>query len=99
MIETETEATAASRELETRAADERKGKVVFLERLADIARKEWYRNLGFSSLFLYSRERLKLSKASAFRRKTAAELIVEFPVVLDYLRDERICLTTLCELK
>ncbi len=59
----------------------------------------FHRELGYESLFLYCRERLGLSKASAFRRTTVAKLIVEFPTVLDYLRDGRVCLTTVCELR
>jgi hypothetical protein len=38
-----------------------------------------------------------MTKASAFRRTTAARLLARFPVVADYLADGRLNLTTLVE--
>jgi 5-methylcytosine-specific restriction endonuclease McrA len=54
---------------------------------------------GFPSLFSYCTEVLRYSKASAYRRTTAARLLARFPVVGDYLADGRLNLTNLVELR
>jgi 5-methylcytosine-specific restriction endonuclease McrA len=54
---------------------------------------------GHPSLFSYCTEVLRYSKASAYRRTTAARLLARFPVVGDYLADGRLNLTNLVELR
>jgi hypothetical protein len=55
--------------------------------------------LGFSSLFSFCTDRLGLTKASAFRRTTAARLLARLPIIAEYLADGRLNLTTLVELR
>jgi hypothetical protein len=71
----------------------------FLRHLGEMDRRRLCLELGHSSLFAYLTEHLRLSKASAFRRATAARLLARFPAVADLLADGRLCLTTLCLLK
>lgn len=73
--------------------------VEFLEYLAELDRRRLYLELGFSSTFAYLTEHLGYTGSAAFRRMTAARLATSFPVVLDYLGDGRLCLTTLVELR
>jgi hypothetical protein len=51
-----------------------------------------------ASLFTFLTQRLGLSKAAAFFRMKAAELIRRHPDVIEPLRDGRLCLTTLASL-
>jgi hypothetical protein len=50
-------------------------------------------------LFVYCTEQLKLANACAFLRTTAARLIRKYPAVGDYLRDGRMCLSTVVALR
>jgi hypothetical protein len=71
----------------------------FLVYLAELDRRELHLELGFPSLFAYCTEHLRFSKASTFRRTTAARLVRSFPEIIGYLRSGQLCLTTLCELR
>ena len=73
--------------------------VEFLAYLAEIDRRQLYLELGFSSTFAFLVDHLGYTKSAAFRRTTAARLAARFPVVLAYLGDGRLCLTTLVELR
>jgi 5-methylcytosine-specific restriction endonuclease McrA len=73
--------------------------VEFLRYLCELDRRRAVVALGYSSLFSFCTEFLGLTKASAFRRTTAARLLARFPVVADYLADGRLNLTTLVELR
>src|SRR4030095_9866731 len=73
--------------------------VEFLVYLAELDRRRLYLELGFSSLFAFCLEHLGLTRASTFRRTTAARLLQRFPVLAEYLADGRLCLTTLVELR
>jgi 5-methylcytosine-specific restriction endonuclease McrA len=73
--------------------------VELLGLLAELDRRRTVLALGFSSLFSFCTDRLGLTKASAFRRTTAARLLARFPVVAEYLADGRLNLTTLVELR
>ncbi len=79
--------------------EERVTLVTFLRHLAELERRRLHLALGYSSSFVYCTEHLRLSKASAFRRTTAARLLSRFPEVAAYLLDGRLGLTTLCLLK
>ncbi len=70
----------------------------FLLALAEFDRKRGWRELGYASLFPFLHRELRLSKAAAFFRKTAAELVQRFPDVLEPIRDGRLCLTSVVEL-
>ena len=81
------------------AARERSLVADFLVHLAELERRELHLELGYSSLFSYCTQHLRLSKAAAYRRTTAAGLIRRFPEIISYLRSGHLCLTTLCELR
>ena len=71
--------------------------VEFLHTLAEVDRRSVHLDLLFPSLFAFLREYLGCSKASAFRRSTAARLLAQFPEAEPYLADARLCLTTFVE--
>src|SRR5687767_13675540 len=73
--------------------------VELLGLLAELDRRRTVLALGYSSLFSFCTDRLGLTKASAFRRTTAARLLARFPVIAEYLADGRLNLTTLVELR
>ena len=73
--------------------------VELLGLLAELDRRKTVLALGFSSLFSFCTDRLGLTKASAFRRTTAARLLARFPIIAEYLADGRLNLTTLVELR
>jgi hypothetical protein len=73
--------------------------VELLRCLAELDRRKAVLALGFPSLFAFCTEHLGLTKASAFRRTTAARLLARFPLVAEYLADGRLNLTTLVELR
>jgi hypothetical protein len=69
----------------------------FLVALADFDRRKLWLELGDCSLFAFLR-RLGVPKSSASYRTKAAELIQRFPVIIEPLRDGRLCLSTVHEL-
>src|SRR3989442_4924717 len=71
----------------------------FVIELADFAKRESYRELGYDSLFHYCVRQLGLPKSSSFRRSEAARLIAKFPAAGERLRDRRIFLRSLVELR
>jgi hypothetical protein len=85
--------------LGTLLADERNVVADFLIHLEELDRRRLYERLGFASLFDYCVGRLRLLKGAAYRRITAARLVRRFPGIEDYLRDGRLCLTTVALLK
>src|SRR5256885_16349990 len=71
----------------------------FVVELAAFARRELYRELGYTSLFYYCVRQLGLSKSSAFRRSEAARLVVRFPVIIEQLAGGRLSIRVLGELR
>src|SRR5947207_350071 len=71
----------------------------FVIELADFAHRELYRELGYDSLFYYCLRQLGLPKSSSFRRCEAARLIERFPAIAEPLRDGRLSLRVLVELR
>jgi 5-methylcytosine-specific restriction endonuclease McrA len=90
--------TLTQRLLEIRK-QERSLLVELLGYLAELDRRNTVVAQGYPSLFSFCTDFLGLSKASAFRRTTAARLLARFPLVADYLADGRLSLTTLVELR
>ena len=70
----------------------------FLVALAAFDAERHWETLGYKSLFWFLHRELGLSKSAAFYRKTAAELVGDFPEVLDALRDGRLCVSSVAEL-
>jgi hypothetical protein len=79
--------------------EERALLVEFLVLLGELDRRQALVGLGFPSVFEFLVRHLGCSNGSAFRRMHGAKLVARFPVVADYLRDGRIGLTALVELR
>ena len=78
--------------------DEQHAMADFLVALAEFDRRRGWIRLGHASLFAFLTQRLGLSKAAAYFRMKAAELIQRHPEVIEPLRDGRLCLTTVASL-
>jgi hypothetical protein len=95
--------TISARDLDRLLADlvrsERHLVVQFVVELAGFAKRELYRELGYTSLFYYCVRQLGLSKSSAFRRSEVARLIARFPVIADRLAEGRLSIRALVELR
>jgi hypothetical protein len=78
--------------------DEQHAMADFLVALAEFDQRRGWILLGHASLFAFLNQRLALSKAAAFFRMKAAELIQRHPAVIEPLRDGRLCLTTVASL-
>jgi hypothetical protein len=95
--------STSARDLDRRLADlvrsERHLVVQFVIELADFAKRELYRELGYTSLFNYCLRQLGLSKSSAFRRSEVARLIARFPVIADRLAQGQLSIRALVELR
>jgi hypothetical protein len=78
--------------------DEQHAMADFLVALAAFDQRRGWILLGHASLFAFLTQRLGLSKAAAFFRMKAAELIQRHPDVAEPLRDGRLCLTTVASL-
>ncbi len=70
----------------------------FLVALAEFDRRRGWVALGHANLFAFLLVELRLSKSAAFYRKSAAELLQDFPEVIEPLREGRLCLSTIAEL-
>src|ERR1700674_3869341 len=95
--------STTARDLDRRLADlvrsERHLAVQFVVELAGFAKRELYRELGYTSLFYYCVRQLGLSKSSAFRRSEVARLIARFPAIADRLAEGRLSIRALVELR
>jgi hypothetical protein len=95
--------STSARDLDRRLADlvrsERHLVVQFVVELAGFAKRELYRELGYTSLFYYCVRQLGLSKSSAFRRSEVARLIARFPVIAERLAEGRLSIRALVELR
>jgi hypothetical protein len=91
-----------ARDLTARLADllrrEHAAMAEFLVALADFDRQKLWRELGHASLFSFLRRELGLSAGAAQYRKTAAELVQQYPEVEAALRAGRLCLSSVIEL-
>jgi hypothetical protein len=79
--------------------EERELLVEFLACLGELDKRKLYLELGFTSLFAYCTEHLGLSHSAAFRRTTAARLLMKFPAIGDALASGRLTLTNLVALR
>ncbi len=69
--------------------------VEFLDNLIEMEERRIAVELGFSSVFVYCAEHLRMPKATTWRRTTCAKLMARFPIVREYLADGRLCERTL----
>jgi hypothetical protein len=58
----------------------------FLMALSDFDRRRGWELLGHANLFAFLHVELRLSKSAAFYRKSAPELLQDFPEVIEPLR-------------
>ena len=70
----------------------------FLVALADFDRRRGWEALGHASLFAFLVVDLGLSTSSTWWRQSTARLLQGFPELEPYLRQGRLCLTTMAEL-
>jgi hypothetical protein len=93
-----TESRALATRLASLLRQEQHARADFLVALAEFDQRRGWLELGHSGLFPFLHRELGLSKAAAFFRMTAAELIQRFPEIIEPLRDGRLCLTTMASL-
>lgn len=82
-------------EVNTLAARERTATAALIAALAEMDARRLYLREGFSSLFTYCTQALRLSEHAAYGRIEAARAARRFPLVLDRLADGSITLTTI----
>jgi hypothetical protein len=75
------------------AADERHATARLIASLTALDARRLYLTEGFSSLFEYCTDALRLSEHAAYDRITAARAARRFPVILDRLADGSVTLT------
>jgi hypothetical protein len=76
------------------ARDEREATGQLVAHLAELDARRLYLGAGFSSLFTYCCEVLRLSEHEAYNRIEAARAARRFPLILDLLGEGRLNLTT-----
>jgi hypothetical protein len=76
------------------ARRERQATVELMTHLAEFDRRRLYREAGYSSLYVYCTDLLKLSNDEAYNRMKAARTIRKFPQTLDLLAEGSLNLTT-----
>jgi hypothetical protein len=81
------------------ALKERALRADFILSLGVFEERRLHLKAGYPTLFAWLTDHLHFSRASAFRRATAAQLCRRMPAVAAYLREGRLSLTKLCHLK
>ena len=81
-------------QLKTASASERDATAHLIVLLAEMDSRRLYLAEGHSSLFTYCTQCLHLSEHAAYGRIAAARVARKFPIVLEFLRDGSINLTT-----
>lgn len=89
---------ALSERLRALAGEERNVQAAFLLHLDALDGRRGYAELGFPSLWEYCLRALHLREGAAGRRIGAMRVLRRFPVLVEALRDGRVCLSTLCAL-
>src|SRR5512132_4742561 len=69
----------------------------FILVLAELDRRELFRELGYASLFQFLQRELGLSDGLAYFRMKACRLVRDFPQIVEPLRDGRLCVTNVVE--
>jgi 5-methylcytosine-specific restriction endonuclease McrA len=78
------------------AAAERNATAELVAHLAEVDGRRLYLGQGYSSMFTYCTQALRLSEHAAYSRIEAARLARRWPDVLSLLEDGRVTLTTVC---
>jgi hypothetical protein len=63
--------------------------------LAEVEMRRLYLGLGYSSLYVYCAQHLRLSEHAAYTRMEAARAVIRFPIVLDMLASGDLSLTNI----
>lgn len=82
--------------LDGAAANERRSAADFIECLEEFDRRQLHLVAGFSSLYGYCQQRLRLSEDAAYKRIELARAYRRHPHLLEMLDDGRLSLTTAC---
>jgi hypothetical protein len=82
--------------LRAAASHERAATAQLIALLAEMDTRRLYLAEGFSSLFVYCTQCLRLSEHAAYGRIEAARAARKFPLILQFLTDASITLTTVC---
>jgi hypothetical protein len=77
------------------AVKERESTADLIGAIAQVDARRLYLGVGYSSMYTYCREVLRLSERAAYTRITVARVAHRFPVVLELLREGSITLTTI----
>lgn len=83
-------------EVRTFAARERTATADLIAALMEMDSRKLYLGEGFSSLFTFCTQALRLSEHAAYGRIEAVRAARQFPIVLDLLADGAVTLTTVC---
>ena len=86
-------ARAHHQELQKLVGSELETVATFLLRLMEFEREKMHERLGYASMWDFCRRGLGLCESTTGRRLKATRIIERFPVVVDYLRDGRLCTT------
>ena len=78
--------------------NERNSTVDLVCHLAELDQRKYVEELGYASLFSYCNEKLGISESATYKRITAARVLVRFPQVEGFLRNNRLNLSTLLEI-
>src|SRR5262245_50083059 len=82
--------------LKVAASHERTATAQLIALLAEMDARRLYLAEGYSLLFVYCTQCLRLSEHAAYGRIEAARAARKFPIVLDLLTDGSITLTAVC---
>jgi hypothetical protein len=77
------------------AGDERRTTAELLALLAELDTRRLYLSEGYSSLFTYCTQRLRLSESAAYGRITAARAARRFPILFALLAEGEVTLTSI----
>jgi hypothetical protein len=83
-------------DLQTTATLERGATAQLIALLAEMDARQLYLAQGYSSLFTYCTRCLRLSEHAAYGRIEAARATRRYPLILDWLTDGSLTLTSVC---
>jgi hypothetical protein len=81
-------------EVNVLASRERRTTVYLIAALAELDRRRLYLGQGYSSMFTYCTQRLRLSEQAAYARIEAARAARRYPIILEGLAEGSLTLTT-----
>ena len=79
-------------------SSERRLLVSFLAHLSEVSQRRLHLESGFSNLVDYCTTTFGISEGSAYKRMQVARASRKFPLILDYIKEQKISLTVACML-